>query len=231
MRSSLARMLVEEFGNLNVRLILADLLVIALPRLSFCRASHRDLSSGRRRDRPSHFGVWPLDHNWSGLCPEEITDWCGLHYQRATISRSFRRHKDRRPCKYWPPQRLCDRSPRGWPARFPRWHQYRAPHRRRRWLLDCGKIHNIAGRHHRTVQRCRQRRLGSRRCSKQCARRRGPCAVDQEADASRSGRRRRRRVRLNSTSARSVRSCGNAAGNSGAGARATEGLRKMRPRA
>jgi maltose O-acetyltransferase len=37
MRLSLARVIGEECGNLNPRLILADLLVIALPRLSFCR--------------------------------------------------------------------------------------------------------------------------------------------------------------------------------------------------
>lgn len=37
MRWSFVRVIVEEFGNLNPRLILADLLVIALPRLCFCR--------------------------------------------------------------------------------------------------------------------------------------------------------------------------------------------------
>jgi acetyltransferase-like isoleucine patch superfamily enzyme len=37
MRSSFTRVIVEELANVNPRLILADLLVIALPRLSFCR--------------------------------------------------------------------------------------------------------------------------------------------------------------------------------------------------
>lgn len=37
MRSSFTRVIVEEFANLNPRLILADLLVVALPRLCFCR--------------------------------------------------------------------------------------------------------------------------------------------------------------------------------------------------
>jgi len=35
--NSLARALIEEFANLNPRMMLADLLVIALPRLCFCR--------------------------------------------------------------------------------------------------------------------------------------------------------------------------------------------------
>lgn len=37
MRSFYSRVIVGEFANLNPRLILADLLVIALPRLCFCR--------------------------------------------------------------------------------------------------------------------------------------------------------------------------------------------------
>jgi maltose O-acetyltransferase len=37
MRSTFARVIGEEFGNLNLRLVLADLLVIALPRLCFSR--------------------------------------------------------------------------------------------------------------------------------------------------------------------------------------------------
>jgi acetyltransferase-like isoleucine patch superfamily enzyme len=37
MSSFFTRVIVEEFANLNPRLILADLLVIALPRLCFCR--------------------------------------------------------------------------------------------------------------------------------------------------------------------------------------------------
>jgi maltose O-acetyltransferase len=35
--SSFGRVIREEFANLNLRLILADLLVLALPRLCFCR--------------------------------------------------------------------------------------------------------------------------------------------------------------------------------------------------
>jgi maltose O-acetyltransferase len=37
MRSSFARAIAEEFENLNPRLILANLLVFPLPRLTFCR--------------------------------------------------------------------------------------------------------------------------------------------------------------------------------------------------
>ena len=37
MRSPFTRAIVEEFANLNPRLILANLLVVALPRLCFCR--------------------------------------------------------------------------------------------------------------------------------------------------------------------------------------------------
>jgi maltose O-acetyltransferase len=37
MRSFFTRVIIEEFVNLHPRLILADLLVIALPRLCFCR--------------------------------------------------------------------------------------------------------------------------------------------------------------------------------------------------
>ena len=37
MRSLFTRAIVEEFENLNPRLMLADLLVVALPRLCFCR--------------------------------------------------------------------------------------------------------------------------------------------------------------------------------------------------
>jgi maltose O-acetyltransferase len=37
MRPSFARAIVEEFANLNFRLLVADVLVVALPRLSFSR--------------------------------------------------------------------------------------------------------------------------------------------------------------------------------------------------
>ncbi len=48
MMKSIKRAILEEFVNLSPRLLLADALVIFLPRLCFLPAAHGDLSPGRR---------------------------------------------------------------------------------------------------------------------------------------------------------------------------------------